>query len=115
MSYMRGEWYIYPSDGGLQIEGPGGRLTLPDEIAVDLAAMIWHRQTPEQQQVVLQRVADNYDGNFGADGVMKALGRQSVMDLVAQDLLDHPQGHPCRDCDRVQAEHREGDCCRGWC
>lgn len=86
MSFMRGEWYIYPSDAGVVIQHHTGSVVLPDDIAEDLAAMIWHKLDEPKRQAVLERVAQNYAGNGGADGVLRLLGRPTMMDMVDEAL-----------------------------
>lgn len=90
MAYMRGNPYIYPRDiqdvSGVQIETNTGSIFLRDEVMQDLAVMVLSRLSDDELADVVRRVAANYGGNIGADGVMERLGLPSVMDQVKAAL-----------------------------
>lgn len=91
MSFMRGEWYIYPTDGGVLINHHSGSVLMPLDVLQELAAMIWHNMEPEAQQAAVRRAAENHAGNFSADGVLRALGLPTAVDMVRQALADLPR------------------------
>lgn len=86
MSYMRGTWYIYSSGDEILINGPHAAVSMPKDIALAFAAMHWHRVPPEERRATLERIYEEYAGNWGADGIAAELGRPSVMDMVRADI-----------------------------
>lgn len=84
MAFMTGEWNVFDSGNAVVIDGPRAVecAVLPLDIVEDLAAMLWHRMTPEHQKEVMTRVVARWGGNLGADGVLAALGMETNMEKV---------------------------------
>lgn len=92
MSYMRGVPYVY-DDGVDLVIIAGTKVSIPRAKAQELAAMIWHKMTPEEQQAAMRRVVEEHAGNFSADGVLKAMGEQTSTEYLAEfarSLKDEP-------------------------
>lgn len=83
MSYMRGVPYIY-DDGVDLVIVSGTSVHVPRAKAEELAAMIWHKMTPEEQRAAMERVVEEHAGNFSADGVLKAMGMLTSVEVLAE-------------------------------
>jgi len=114
MAYIRGHFYIWGDGAGVNFhhgwdhrkDSPTGdprctltnvipdkpetevtHVWLPNEIVEDFACMFWHRLSDDEKQEIMERVSREYGGgNFGADGVQKALGKPTVMEEILKEV-----------------------------
>lgn len=83
MAYMRGEYYIYATNEGVEFMTPDMVGILSHDKMEELAVMVFFRLvTSGRAREVIERVYDEYSGNFGADGVAAFLGEPTTMDMV---------------------------------
>ena len=83
MAYMRGNPYVYESDGGLEVSTGGKHVTL-DPVVFDALALMRICELlddPDQFKKVWEEV-ESRSGNFGADAAMKLAGGPGGMDML---------------------------------
>lgn len=79
MAYMRGEWYIYPTLGGVNIyNAPDKYIYIPYDVFNALVIMHTARMSKEEVDEGMDYIRKNCDGNMGA---FAALGQNPAKEI----------------------------------
>lgn len=82
MSYLRGAYYLYESNDGLNIHTHDGSVLLPMEVFDALVAMRWYEMTDAEHKAAMERAYEMSGGNCGCAAIAKALGKPGVYEMT---------------------------------
>lgn len=82
MSYMRGEYYVFESDDGLNIYTKDGWTLMPMKIFDALVVMRFVEMTETEKQRATKLAIKRYSGNFGADKLRQRCGLETCFDII---------------------------------
>jgi hypothetical protein len=81
MSYLRGEYYVFESEEGMQFYcGQHGNLLLPIRVFDALVMMRHAEMTEPERQQAGKDALETGGGNFGACALAKQMGRTELSD-----------------------------------
>lgn len=89
MAYMRGEWYVYRG-GGMEIYGPGGEASIPQEIFDMIALMRVAQLTDEDRERLEARAVEEHGMNFGCAALCKKRGVKDAYTRFTELLAPGP-------------------------
>lgn len=82
MAYMRHPHYVWTDGAHMHID----TVAMDIETFDELVAMHWHRMDEDRRDRSMRRALHEHSGNFGVDGIARALGQPSTMDEVLEEV-----------------------------